>query len=205
MCCLFRWTLHLVVISCCSNFCVFIFDATPRVGVVVGKGGRFGMRSRVEMGKGRSLRYEQGTYLFGRFVKVLLEKKTRDDLMLLSCTLLRAFFTESLIAEINFSSPSWKVPESKKISSKCHVSSSSTGEVGFCCESVKLKWADLETHILVQARVWVCLLVKKAGEKSVPQTEPWSKARRPRKPKNRLPLDQKREISEKSERIKMLS
>lgn len=61
---------------------------------MVGKGGRFGMRTRVEMGKGRALRHERGTYLFSRFVKVLLEKKMRDDLMLLSRTLLRAFFTE---------------------------------------------------------------------------------------------------------------
>lgn len=73
---------------------------------MVGKGGRFGMRSRVEMGKGRALRYEKETHLFGCFVKVLLEEKVRDDLMLLSLTLLRAFFTESLITEINFSSPS---------------------------------------------------------------------------------------------------
>lgn len=73
---------------------------------MVGKGGRFGMRTKVEMGKGRALRYEQGTYLFSHFVKLLLEKKTRDDLMLLSRTLLRAFFTECLITEINFSSPS---------------------------------------------------------------------------------------------------
>lgn len=50
------------------------------------------MRSRVEMRKCRALRYEQETHLFGRFVKVLLEEKMRDDLMLLSHTLLRAFF-----------------------------------------------------------------------------------------------------------------
>ena len=46
---------------------------------MVGKGGRFGMRSRVEMGKGRALRYEKETHLFGCFVKVLLEEKVRDE------------------------------------------------------------------------------------------------------------------------------